>query len=122
MANLVRRLDEAEGKIKREEAFYNQGRAFWAGTGGARSTGSLPPRYHDAARRARYVVYSYRTPIGWVTQEGERVVPDVGYSDTTSQHQYTVLHAWEIRRFPARGREVRRAGGGPRRGGIDDQH
>jgi hypothetical protein len=52
--------------------------------------------------------------------DGEKIVPDVGYSATTSQHQMTVMAAWDLPvRFPARGRTLRPAGGGPRRGGID---
>jgi hypothetical protein len=47
-------------------------------------------------------VYSYGTPIAWVTEDESRSqtepylyhVPDVGYSLTTGQHQYTVLDAW----------------------------
>jgi hypothetical protein len=67
------------------------------------------------------VVWSYFTPIAWVNQDGKKTVPDVGYSATTGQHQTLVMSAWDLHvRYPARGRELRRAGGGPRRGGIDD--
>jgi hypothetical protein len=34
-----------------------------------------------------YVVWSYGTPIAWVTSAGTPVVPDVKYSTTTSAHQ-----------------------------------
>lgn len=37
-----------------------------------------------------YVVYSYRTPIAWVSKDGEWVVPDVKYSATTTNHQNIV--------------------------------
>lgn len=47
----------------------------------------------DRAIRARlpeatYVVYSYLTPIAWVTEDEDPLyVPDVRYSVTTSRHQ-----------------------------------
>lgn len=45
----------------------------------------------DLAGMARgaavYVVYSYDTPIGWVTSDGDVYVPDVTYSPTTTNHQ-----------------------------------
>lgn len=42
-----------------------------------------------------YVVYSYRTPIAWVTRNGERFVPRVFHSKTTSAHQGKVNWAWD---------------------------
>jgi hypothetical protein len=83
--------------------------------------GHLPPEYADSLIMADYVVISYNTPIAWEA-DGEVTLPDVGYSPTTGQHQYTVKDAWKVpghMYFPARGRELRPAGGGPRRGGID---
>lgn len=83
--------------------------------------GALPEGYWGAVMRARYVVWSYWTPIAWVNQDGTKTVPDVGYSATTGQHQMAVMSAWDLPvRYPARGRDLRPAGGGPRRGGIDD--
>jgi hypothetical protein len=83
--------------------------------------GALPEGYRPQVAQARYVVWSYFTPIAWVNQDGTKTVPDVGYSATTGQHQMLVMSAWDLPvRYPARGRELRRAGGGPRRGGIDD--
>jgi len=85
--------------------------------------GHLPEKYRADVESAVYVVISYDTPIAWVRPDGTKVVPDIGYSPTTGQHQYTVKAAWNITgrmSFPARGRELRPAGGGPRRGGIDD--
>ncbi len=84
--------------------------------------GFLPEEYREDVESAVYVVISYDTPIAWVRSDGTKIVPDVGYSPTTSQHQYTVKAAWGITgrlSFPARGRTLRPAGGGPRRGGID---
>ncbi|MEV4642754.1 hypothetical protein AB0J80_35965 [Actinoplanes sp. NPDC049548] len=34
-----------------------------------------------------YVVSSYGTPIAWVTQGGDVVIPEVTYSPTTTRHQ-----------------------------------
>jgi hypothetical protein len=84
--------------------------------------GELPVNYWQSLQEAVYVVLSYDTPIGWTMPDGTPIVPDVGYSLTTSQHQYLVLNAWGMRDHPfvRRGRETRPAGGGPRRGGIDD--
>jgi hypothetical protein len=45
------------------------------------------------ARRIRYVVYSYATPIAWVRDNGEWVVPAEKYSATTSRHQSIVRMA-----------------------------
>jgi hypothetical protein len=81
--------------------------------------GRLPEQYWTAVARAQYVVWSYATPIGWVNDDGTTTVPDVGYSLTTGQHQMIVKYAFGVRSFPARGRELRPAGGGPREGGID---
>lgn len=80
--------------------------------------GLLPEQYHEAVSRAQYVVWSFATPIGWVNDDGTATVPDVGYSDTTGQHQYIVKAAFGMKSFPARGRELRPAGGGPREGGF----
>lgn len=112
MAHVVSNFD-ATVKIQNEETFRNRTTpdsdgipAWWAKRLGATLLGYLPREYHEDARAARYVVYSYSTPIAWVRQDGTRVVPDVGYSPTTSQHQMTVQHAWEMQIFPARVRPV----------------
>lgn len=118
---MIVNMTEAEQRIKDEQPFRLPSDAMYGRARGALSTGSLPDQYVDDARAARYVVYSYATPVGWVTPNGTKVVPDVGYSSTTGQHQMTVQSAWDMPvRYPARGRELRPSGGGPRRGGIDD--
>lgn len=112
---------EAESRIRDMIPFRNS-IGSWSGQegwGGPDSFGSLPPEYHDRVRAAVYIVYSYRTPIGWISPDGTATVPDVGYSATTGEHQLTTMFAWDCRRFPERGRTVVPAGGGPRRGGID---
>lgn len=111
--------NQAPNKIRYEQTFRSSskpvdGNAPWSGRpGGADSLGYLPRRYHAAARAARYVVYSYATPIGWVTSGGERVVPDVGYTLTTGQQQLSTAHAWELTFRPARGRETVKVDKGP---------
>lgn len=42
------------------------------------------------ARLVRFIIYSYGTPIAWVTQHGTWIVPEVNYSPTTSHHQSVV--------------------------------
>jgi len=36
---------------------------------------------------ARFVIYSYATPIAWQTIDGAWIVPDARYSRTTGRHQ-----------------------------------
>lgn len=120
-------LTQAEEMIARREVFRMRGQVdpptLWATDTPPSYLGSLPPQYADSLMTANYVVMSYRTPIAW-EQDGEITLPDVGYSPTTGQHQYTVKAAWDTPghlHFPERGRELRPSGGGHRRGGID-QH
>ncbi|HLS01869.1 MAG TPA: hypothetical protein VK054_07825 [Beutenbergiaceae bacterium] len=62
-------------------------------------TGRLPKEWVEVYRSDRenpgisYVVYSYATPIAWVRADGETVIPDVGYSLTTTRHQ-GMCRAW----------------------------
>lgn len=55
------------------------------------SLGRLPREYRDgyymAAERGAYAVFSYGTPVAWVTDEGAVTVPAERYSVTTSKHQ-----------------------------------
>jgi len=126
MRTIARTLDEAGQMIAARQPFRMRGQSdpptLWATTEPPSYLGHLPPEYAESLTTADYVVISYSTPIAW-ENDGEITLPDVGYSPTTSQHQYTVKDAWEITgrmSFPARGRELRPAGGGPRSGGIDD--
>lgn len=125
MRTVARTLDEAQQMIANRQPFRMRGQSdpptLWATTDVPDYIGELPPQYAEGLVLADYVVMSYRTPIAWEI-DGEITLPDVGYSPSTSQHQYTVKAAWEIfghMSFPARGRTLRPAGGGPRRGGID---
>jgi hypothetical protein len=107
----------AQERIKLLQPFRNTTSSLWAYPGPAASLGKLPPEYHDAADQATYVVYSYLTPIAWVNPgNGSKTLPDVGYSLTTSQHQYIVSRAWGVDLPVKRGREVRPAGTGTRPG------
>lgn len=103
----TRTVDDAAERIQAQEPFnLREGKTLYGREGGAdQDPGLLPEQYRADAAAARYVVYSYRTPVGWVRQDGTKVVPDVGYSPTTGQHQYLVAHAWGIGFRPARGRE-----------------
>lgn len=124
--------DKIPGRIHALQPFLSVGllpensegvrhRRWWAVSGPATELGYLPARYVESARSAVYVVYSYGTPIAWVTEnEDDRRnpyhfhVPDVSYSPTTGRHQMACVEAWEramrrqgdYRRWPGRGREV----------------
>jgi len=62
------------------------------------SLGLLPPEWEAMYREDKpvYTVLSYDTPIGWIAANGMLRVPPVKYSPTTTQHQYTVKHAWGL--------------------------
>lgn len=109
----VFRNSEIEGRIHALQPFLSVGKLpdgtrVWSGhSGPAVSMGHLPARLHASARSAVYVVYSYDTPIAWVTESDDPRarepyvyhVPNVGYSPTTGQHQYAVLTAWTEARW-----------------------
>lgn len=42
---------------------------------------------------AKYVIYSYGTPIAWISAHGKWFVPEIRYSVTTSKHQSIVRGA-----------------------------
>jgi len=62
-------------------------------------TGRLPrewaARYRSdaASPGVIYTATSYAAPIAWVRQAGQVVIPDEGYSATTSRHQ-NFCRAW----------------------------
>lgn len=99
MGEVIRNNREAVGRIRAREPFRNR-------------KGSLSGRWHDVPliipsgwapteltsvlrfeAGPVYVVYSYGTPIAWVTTDGMAAVPDLKYSVTTSKHQSLVLGA-----------------------------
>lgn len=124
----VFRNEEIPGRIAELRPFLSAGKLpdgprCWSGYRGlAVLMGHLPRQYQASARQAVYVVYSYDTPIAWVTELEVRTphcayryhLPDVGYSPTTGQHQWAVMEAWgpQLRaqgtygRLGARGRET----------------
>lgn len=93
-----RQIGGPDGLLARRQAF--KGHTMRAETSpGYVNLGRLP---HDERQRfpmgngpkgVAYIVYSYSTPIAWVTNDGEIVVPDVKYSVTTSRQQ-TLCRAW----------------------------
>lgn len=153
----VFKLAEIPGRIHAMQPFLSEGKLpdgtrRWAGYKRSdlpRDLGYLPPRLHGSVRSAVYVVFSYGTPVGWVTETEDSSdpywfhVPDISYSITTGTHQMACVEAWAAamkrqhtyRRFPASHREVVRVPGmtdtyggrpgarsrtlHPRSGGID---
>jgi hypothetical protein len=150
MARTQFRNDEIPGLIAEMRSFMSVGKLpdgtrLWSGIQGPAVTmGHLPRRFHASARSALYVVYSYTTPVAWVTENegGPRNrpylyhCPDVGYSPTTGRHQMACMEAWadhfrhqgNYRRWPGSHREVVRVPGNAevygreiraRSGGVD---
>lgn len=92
-------INRAEARIASEAPFTgNSLRGEAHEPGDYVLTGRLPSEYHAAAVGARYIVFSYATPIGWVAADGTRVVPDERYSATTTRHQNVVRRAFGITR------------------------
>jgi len=71
--------------------------SFHAVSGAMNETGRLPLEWRHRYRADQdiiaYTVYSYSTPIAWVTETGHVEIPDVGYSLTTTRHQNN-CRAW----------------------------
>lgn len=76
-ARTVFKNAEIPGRIHAMRPFLSEGRLpdgtrrWWAASGPAVSLGHLPARLHASARSAVYVVYSYDTPIAWVTENDD---------------------------------------------------
>jgi hypothetical protein len=81
----------AHQPISRREAFTTHGslsgRAPYGEHFGPWDSGRLPREYVESFQRATFAVFSYATPIAWVDESGQWVIPDVRYSVTTSKHQ-----------------------------------
>lgn len=120
----VFRNSEIPGRIHALQPFLSVGRLpdgtrVWSGhSGPAASLGHLPARLHASARSAVYVVYSYATPIAWVTESEDPAdmapyvyhLPNIGYSLVTGQQQYSVADAWKVARrkqYLRRGSDIR---------------
>src|SRR5919197_3563197 len=80
------------GLLAKREPFDSYGAMSACGFAPA-STGRLPAdwaaryRADDRSPGIAYTVRSYATPIAWVRTDGEIVIPDEGYSLTTTRHQ-----------------------------------
>lgn len=100
-----------DGLLSKLVPFDSQG-AMWArrynGDVAPERLGNYPDSYSSFMRRQYtadgltneylemgplYVVYSYSTPIAWVTGFGEIEIPDHKYSVTTTHHQ-NMCRAW----------------------------
>lgn len=61
--------------------------------GAVSNTGRMPKeaaedyKAYAAAENILYTVTSYSTPIAWVTQNEKVIIPEVKYSQTTTQQQ-----------------------------------
>jgi hypothetical protein len=78
-------LRDAGMNIQRRESFKGnsiRGEAFPTSV----NRGALPAAF-DLPVNARYVVYSYATPIAWEDSAGRVTIPATRYSVTTSRHQ-----------------------------------
>lgn len=85
--------DHAQRDRERLVELSNAGTAWHNATGSLRGvpgtnweTGRLPAEYRESFHRSTYAVYSYATPIAWLSGTAW-FVPDVTYSSTTSRHQ-----------------------------------
>lgn len=89
--------NECSLAIAKRQKFSNRTGSLWGdwfdGLPDA-GPGELPASYRDELKELApvYVVYSYKTPIAWATENDEILtVPDVRYSLTTTQHQGACL-------------------------------
>lgn len=86
------------GMLATREAFDSYG-AMSAVDYAPSFTGRLPvewARRYDADNRNPGIVYTVRswaTPIAWICATGQIVIPDVGYSISTTRHQ-NLCRAW----------------------------
>lgn len=97
-------LQQAEQAIREGRTFDSTTGSLRAmlldGKGGLYWHGRLPQEWATKLTElvetvgARYVVYSYGTPIALLLVDGRRIVPNVEYSVTMSKHQGIVRYAW----------------------------
>jgi hypothetical protein len=84
------------GPLRKREDFRAGGAMRGENTPhGAGTLGDLPAQWHDSARSADYVVYSYVTPIAWHAG-GAWVMPEVSYSVTTTRQQGRIATALSV--------------------------
>lgn len=84
--SIAARCDASEA-VQRDLPFSNTAKSLQGVPGGAVYLGQLPQEYRASALAADYVIYSYLTPIAWLTAQGFWVMPETRYSATTSKHQ-----------------------------------
>jgi hypothetical protein len=79
---------------RQASALAHARKPFTSSTGSLRGVtrfegyGRLPQEFRTPdLDHSTYIVYSYATPIGWVTPSGAWVRPEVKYSVTTSTQQ-----------------------------------
>ncbi len=92
-----RTMDEALGHVFRHEEFEIgnlSGTHFFVPWG---TRGVLPEKYRLDFMRAEYAVWSFETPIAWTYENGGVMMPPVRYSNTTTEHQYSVARALGVR-------------------------
>jgi hypothetical protein len=102
MAMGMRARDEAERAISCDQAFQNSTGSLRGTRGSTRNLGWLSTHAEkdyikDLLSRAEYVVWSYDTPIGFVSMddgEVQRFYVDEHHTMTTSQHQAVLRSAW----------------------------
>lgn len=77
-------------RLAQHAPFTTRG-GLWATCSPPAETGRLPAgwveRYRADVPCMAYVVVSYATPIAWVRDDGEVIIPDCPYTLTTSRHQ-----------------------------------
>lgn len=56
--------------------------------------GILPEKYRKSVDKSGYVVYSYQTPIAWLTGN-TWCIPNIRYSAASTQHRNVVLNVLE---------------------------
>lgn len=93
-------VKDAEGYIRDLIPFRTRtkiGEGLWAKEGDpGEEFGVLPAQHHADLKGARYTVFSYQTPIAFVSASGEKTLIGEKFSITTTEHQYAVCSAWGI--------------------------
>lgn len=83
--------------IRKFVPFTNSGKTFY-GQKFSSGTGQLNSAerqvFYIDCDNIEYIVYSYHTPIAWVTKDGTKYRVSQKFSVTTSKHQTIVYHAW----------------------------
>ena len=80
--------------IEKKIDFRNHGKTFhgsWVESGVFLGIGQLPREFAEVLldtikNEKLYIVYSYRTPIAWFSENSGWTIPDHSYSQTTSRH------------------------------------